>query len=73
MSGRDKSAWLPDGCGLSPDAKSLIRKHAQRIHLRLTSPDRKSARGACDGGLGEWWSGVPDEVTCPDCLEVVHA
>lgn len=67
-----EKAWLPDGRGLPDEARDLIAKGA-RIHLRLTSPGRESARGACDRVLGEWWTGRASEVTCPACLEVVHA
>lgn len=67
------SMWLPDGHGLSPETLAVVAEHDLRVHLRLTSWDRKRARGACDGGLGELWTGVGSEVTCPACLEVVHA
>lgn len=73
MSKRDEPAWLPDGHGLCDEAVEIITASGQCVHLRLTSPDGRSVRGACDHGLGEWWTGVPNEVTCPDCLEVVHA
>lgn len=63
-----RGPWLPDGHGLPGYAEVLMP-----VHLRLTSADGRSARGACDRGLGEWWTGVPAEVTCPGCLEVVHA
>ncbi len=66
-------SWLPDGHGLDPLSLDLVAEHDLRVHLRLTSPGRRSARGACDRGLGELWSGVSTEVTCPACLEAVHA
>ena len=69
---QDRS-WLPDGRGLSPEALEIIAEHGGLIHLRLTSPSGEAARGACESGLGEWWSGVAGEVNCPACLEVVHA
>lgn len=65
--------WLPDGRGIPAEGRALIAEHGGTVHLRLTSADGRSARGGCDGGLGEWWSGVPAEVDCPACLEVVHA
>jgi len=55
--------WLPDGRGLPEEA----RGYGGSVHLRLTSPGGRSARGACGSGLGELWSGRPDEVTCPLC------
>src|SRR3712207_158990 len=57
-------AWLPDGVGL-PDYVDV----QMPVHLRLTAPDGHAARGACDRGLGEWWSGIASEVTCDDCKE----
>jgi hypothetical protein len=66
-------AWLPDGQGLSDEARGIIAEHGGRVHLRLTSPSRQGVMGACDSGLGEWWSGLTSDVTCPACLEVVHA
>lgn len=65
--------WLPDGHGLDPLSRALVDARGLRVHLRLTSPGGISARGACDRGLGELWSGQASEVTCPACLEVVHA
>lgn len=69
----DERAWLPDGQGLDPLSVELVAERNGRVHLRLTSQDGCSSRGACDGGLGEWWTGVAREVNCPACLEVVHA
>jgi hypothetical protein len=66
-------SWLPDGRGLPDEARESIAEHDQWVHLRLTSPDGRFARGACDRSLGEWWSGVAGDVTCPACLELVHA
>lgn len=68
-----EKTWLPDGHGLPAQARELNAEHGQPVHLRLTSADRRSARGACDRGLGQLWTGVAAEVTCPACLEVVHA
>lgn len=68
-----EKAWLPDGRGLPDEARALIAEHGQRVHLRLTAPGGRSARGACDNGIGEWWTGRAAEVTCSACLEVVHA
>jgi hypothetical protein len=69
-----EGTWLPDGRGLTEEARAIIAEHDQRVHLRL-SVGRTGAypRSACDRGIGEWWSGKPAEVTCPACLEVVHA
>lgn len=69
----DDGPWLPDGHGLPEEARQLNAEHGAPVHLRLTSPGGRSARGACDGGLGELWTGVAAEVTCPACLELVHA
>ena len=65
--------WLPDGHGLSDVALDIISDNDQRVHLRLTNTETRACRSACDSGLGEWWSGVGADVTCPACLEVVHA
>lgn len=67
-----ESMWLPDGRGL-PDLRGLMLDANYRVHLRLTAPDGRAARGGCDRSLGEWWTGVPAEVNCPACLELVHA
>lgn len=64
---------LPDGHGLSPEAREIIAQHGGTVHLRLTALDGATARGACDKGLGEWWTGIASEVTCPECRELVHA
>lgn len=69
----DEKTWVPDGHGLTEEARALIVEHPTPVHLRLTSPGRSSARAACDAALGEWWTGLSTEVTCPTCLEVVHA
>lgn len=69
----DAKTWLPDGHGLDPLALELVAERGLTVHLRLTDRERRSARGACDHGLGELWTGAPSEVTCPACLEVVHA
>ena len=70
-----EKGWMPDGRGLADEAVEVIAGHdaPMPIHLRLTSPDGRSARGACDRGLGEWWTGLAAQVTCPGCLELVHA
>lgn len=65
--------WLPDGRGLPDEARELNAAHGAPVHLRLTAPGGRSARGACDLGLGQLWTGRPGEVTCPACLKVVHA
>lgn len=65
--------WLPDGRGLPVEARELNALHQAPVHLRLTNPDRSIARGACDGGLGQLWTGDTSEVTCPVCLELIHA
>lgn len=68
-----EKGWMPDGRGLPKEATGIIAGRDMPIHLRLTSPDGRSARGACGQGLGEWWTGRAAEVNCPACLEVVHA
>lgn len=65
--------YLPDGRGLDPLTLELIAGQDVTVHLRLTNTETRAARGACDQGLGELWSGVATEVTCRPCLEVVHA
>ena len=61
---------LPDGYGLAPEAVALVAKYGHTVHLRLRADDdeRVHVRTACGGGLGEWWSGLVAETTCPDCL-----
>lgn len=67
------SGWVPDGCGLgSPISAEVAAERSATVHLRLTAPDRYPKTG-CGGGLGQFWTGDPSEVTCPACLEVVHA
>ncbi len=66
-------SWLADGRGLPDEARALIARKGVTVHLRLTAPGGRSARQACAGGLGEWWSGLAADVTCQVCLEVVHA
>lgn len=69
------SLWQPDGQGLSEEAKEIIAENNQTVHLRLSVAATTAAsnypKTACDQGLGEWWSGVIDEVTCVDCIEWV--
>jgi hypothetical protein len=65
------STWLPDGIGLSPLVREIVAERGMTVHLRLTAPDRAAACTACGHGLGEWFSGVASEVTCPACLEAV--
>lgn len=66
--------WLPDGRGLDPYSSDLVAERDLRVHLRLTSPSAgRYPRGACGSALGELWTGLTAEVTCPACLEVVHA
>lgn len=69
----DSGPWLPDGHGLPDVARVMVSELDQPVHLRLTAPGSAYPRAGCDRALGEWWSGKPDEVTCPACLEVVHA
>lgn len=64
--------WLPDGHGLDPFSRALVAERHLPVHLRLTTPGRYP-RTACTGGLGQLWTGLPVEVTCPACLELVHA
>ncbi|NUS54716.1 MAG: hypothetical protein HOV66_07620 [Streptomycetaceae bacterium] len=68
-----EEAWLPDGQGLG-DLRDLITEAGDRVHLRLSSPERYP-RTACRDlrSLGERWTGKSTEVTCPACLELVHA
>lgn len=62
--------WAPDGIGISDETRDMIRP-GQTVHLRLVSPEGQHfPRTACDRGLGEWWSGRRDEVTCTACLVV---
>ena len=65
--------WLPDGRGLDPISRALAVERSARVHLRLSAPDGRYPRTACDVGLGELWTGLTTEVTCRACLEVVHA
>lgn len=65
--------WAPDGHGLPSEALELNARYRQPVHLRLTNADTRAARGACDHSLGQLWTGVPAQVTCRACLEVVHA
>jgi hypothetical protein len=64
---------IPDGYGLMPEAMAFVAKRDHPIHLRLSSVDQRAhPRPACERGMGGWWSGVVDEVTCLDCL-AAHA
>lgn len=72
MSAPREGAWLPDGHGLDPRARELLAEHGGSVHLRLSHPDGRYPRTGCGDGLGQWWTGVSSEVTCPVCLEVVH-
>lgn len=66
------SLWLPDGRGLDPETLAAVADLDLRVHLRLTNGEGYP-RVACGRGLGELWTGIGSEVTCPACLEVVHA
>lgn len=61
--------WMPDGVGFSDEVKAIRAEQGGEAHLRLTAPDGRYPRTACGKGLGHWWTGVTDEVTCPACLE----
>ena len=63
---------MPDGQGLDPFSLALVAEDGRVVHLRLSAPARYPKTG-CGGGLGQLWSGAASEVTCPACLEVVHA
>ena len=44
------------------------------VHLMLVTDDEpQRSRTACGGGLGQWITGAGEQVTCPECLETVHA
>jgi hypothetical protein len=45
------------------------------IHMMLVEETASGERGrtACNRGLGEWVTGAIEQVTCPPCLEQVHA
>lgn len=61
--------WLPDGHGLDERSRELLDEHGGTVHLRLSDPDGvRYPQTACGAGLGQWWTGATDEVTCPGCL-----
>ena len=67
--------------GLHADALNIMAEERSigltplPVHLMLVTETATTERGhtACGGGLGQWISGKPAEVTCPGCLEWVHA
>ena len=62
-----------DGVGLPEVALEIVRDDpTQIVHLRLRDDGHYPITG-CGGGLGQWWTGKTTEVTCADCLELVHA
>lgn len=63
--------WEVDGRGLTEQAREFAA--GKVVHLRLTKVDGSVARGACEdpGALGQWWTGVPAEVTCGECRETL--
>lgn len=64
----------PDGVGLPMEALAIVAETGATVHMRLSHDDNGTYPTAgCDGALGGWWTGVASEVTCPDCLEVVHS
>lgn len=72
--------WMPDQVGLDSISLELVVKHGALAHLRLADVDRYPVaacavndRRAEARTWGQLWTGVPDEVTCPACLELVHA
>lgn len=68
----DSDPWMPDGRGLDPLSAEQAAAHQSEVHLRL-SQRGKYPKPACGRGLGQLWTGKGSEVTCPACLEVVHA
>lgn len=66
-------AWLPDGIGLDDHSQILVTEFNGRVHLRLTPSNGRYPIPACHGRPGDWWTGVPAQVNCPDCLEWMHA
>lgn len=57
-----------DGVGLDPWSLELLSEHGGTVHARI-GPRGVGAypTTACGAGLGEWWTGLAAEVTCPVC------
>lgn len=66
---------LPDEAVAMMDEQRAAGLTPLPVHLMLVdeSGPREQGRVACDGGLGEWVTGDIAQVTCPVCLEQVHA
>lgn len=61
--------WRPDGVGLPEEARALVGSGSP-VHLRLRlNGTERFPKAACGAGLGEWWTGLVDEVTCTSCRE----
>lgn len=72
------SGWLPDGMGLDPLSAEVAADTGATVHLRLSNGGEYPLVACVSEGerwraWGQLWSGVASEVTCPACLEVVHA
>jgi hypothetical protein len=61
----------PDGKGLPPLAAEQAAAGAT-VHLRVSHHGLYPST-ACGRGLGQLWSGVPAEVSCPACKEAHRA
>lgn len=75
MSRPDDGPWLPDGKPLPDVVVEILGETGGCVHLRLSNGTGSYPRTACDqlAGIGQWWTGQPNEVNCPACLELVHA
>ncbi len=65
-------SWIPDGDPINDEVMEVVKESCNPIiHVRLKNTDdsKRYPRGGCDSGLGDWWSGVMKQVTCPECLK----